>query len=135
MSPIANAQSNPSEIEAAKVPLQNYVRAHETGNAEFIRKAFSVDAKIIGYMGGKFISWTTEEYAGRFSGKPADDEAQRRRGFELLSIAGDAAVGKVTLEYPTVKFSDYMSLIKIEGEWKIVNKAFNAQARNPQPAQ
>jgi hypothetical protein len=135
MSALANAQVTALEMDAVKVPLQHYVRAHETGNAEFIRRAFSADAKIVGYMGGKLISWSTEEYAGRFSGKPANDEAQRKRSFELLNVVGDAAVGKVTLEYPTVKFSDFMSLIKIDGEWKIVSKAFHAEAKNPQPGQ
>jgi Putative lumazine-binding len=132
MTTFAIAQSNPSERQAAEVPLQNYVRAHETGNPELIRQAFTKDAKVIGYMGGKLISWSTEEYAARFSGKPAEDESKRVRDVKLLSIAGDAAVGKVTLDYPTVKFVDFMSLLKIEGQWKIVNKSFNAEAKAAQ---
>lgn len=127
MTPVIFAQV--TEVEAAKAPLQNYIRAHETGNADFMRKAFTSDAKIVGYMGGKMISWSLEQYAGRFSGKPANDEAQRRRSFEILDLVGDAAVGKVVLDYPTVKFVDYMTLLKIDGEWKIVNKSFNAQTK------
>jgi hypothetical protein len=127
MTPMVLAQG--TEVEAAKAPLQNYIRAHETGNADFMRKAFSSDAKIVGYMGGNMISWSLEQYAGRFSGKPANDESQRRRSFEILDLAGDAAVGKVVLDYPTVKFVDYMTLLKIDGEWKIVNKSFNAQTK------
>jgi Putative lumazine-binding len=130
-----NAQDSMSELSAAGTPLQHYIRAHETGNADFIRKAFSNDAKIVGYMGGQWISWGVEEYAGKFSGKPAEDEAKRKRSFELLSLTGSAAVGKVVLEYPTVKFTDYMSLIKVGGEWKIVNKAFNAEATRPSSTQ
>lgn len=127
MTPVVFAQG--TEVEAAKAPLQNYIRAHETGNADFMRKAFTSDAKIVGYMGGNMISWSLEQYAGRFSGKPANDESQRRRSFEILDLAGDAAVGKVVLDYPTVKFVDYMTLLKIDGEWKIINKSFNAQAK------
>jgi hypothetical protein len=127
MSGMASAQGNASEIEAAKVPLQNYIQAHETGNQQFILKAFSADAKVVGYLGGKLIAWSVDEYAGKFSGTPASDEGQRKRSFELLSLSGDAAVAVVVLDYPTVKFTDYMSLIKVAGEWKIVNKAFNAQ--------
>ncbi|MDC8760487.1 nuclear transport factor 2 family protein [Janthinobacterium fluminis] len=127
MTPMVFAQV--TEVEAAKAPLQNYIRAHETGNADFMRKAFTSDAKIVGYMGGNMISWSLEQYAGRFSGKPANDEAQRRRSFEILDLVGDAAVGKVVLDYPTVKFVDYMTLLKIDGEWKIINKSFNAQTK------
>lgn len=33
------------------------------------------------------------------------------------------------LEYPTVTYTDYMSLLKVDGEWKIVNKVFYAEAK------
>ncbi len=127
MSSVVFAQD--TEMAAATVPLQNYVRAHETGNADFMRKAFSNDAKITGHMAGKLISWSVEQYAGRFSGKAANDEAQRKRSFEIVDLTLDAAVGKVVLDYPGIKFVDYMTLLKIDGEWKIVNKSFNAQAK------
>jgi hypothetical protein len=129
MTTSAIAQNDTRELDAAEVPLQNYVKAHETGNADFIRRAFTQDAKVVGYMGGKLISWGVEEYAGRFSGKPAEDEAQRKRSIEIINLTGDAAVGKVVLDYPAVKFTDYMSLLKINGEWKIANKSFHADMK------
>jgi Putative lumazine-binding len=124
-----HAQTDSAEQIAAKIPLQNYIKAHETGNPEFIRRAFTADAKIVGHMAGQLITWGTEEYAARFSGKPAEDESARIRSIEIISITGDAAIGKVTLNYPTVQFTDYMSILKIAGEWKIVSKSFNAQAK------
>ena len=51
----------------------------------------------------------------------------------LLTVspgADMALVAKITLEYPGVTFTDYMSLVKVDGEWKIVNKTFHA---NRQP--
>jgi Putative lumazine-binding len=129
MTTSAIAQNDTRELDAAKVPLQNYVKAHETGNADFIRRAFTQDAKVVGHMGGKLISWGVEEYAGRFSGKPAEDEVLRKRSIEIINLTGDAAVGKVVLDYPTVKFTDYMSLLKINGEWKIANKSFHADMK------
>jgi Putative lumazine-binding len=131
MSTMSHAGEAISEIDAVKVPLQNYIQGHETGNADFIRRAFTKDAKVMGYMGGNFISWGIEEYTGRFSGRPAEDEAQRKRSFEVLDVTEDAAVAKVVLDYPLVKFSDYMSLLKIDGEWKIVAKSFHAEMKTP----
>jgi Putative lumazine-binding len=118
-----------SEQAAAMSPLQDYIRAQETGNSDFVRRAFDKDAKVTGYMGGKMIAWSVDEYAARFSGKPAVDEAQRKRSIEILDLTADAAVGKVVLDYPTVKFTDYMSLLKIDGVWKIANKSFNAEMK------
>jgi hypothetical protein len=117
------------DIEAAKAPLESYIRAHETGDGAHIRKAFSPDAKVMGYMNGAKIDWSIDEYVSRFNGKPAADEAERKRSFEILDITEDAAVGKVVLDYPAVKFADYMNLLKVDGEWKIVNKSFHAHMK------
>jgi hypothetical protein len=78
---------------------------------------------------GKFMQRTDDEYIAGASGKPPADEAQRKRSVEILDITGDVAVAKVVLDYPTVTFVDYMSLLKTESGWKIVNKTFNAQPK------
>lgn len=121
--------ANDQEKELAKVPLNNYLQGHATGNSEFIRKAFHKDARIMAFREGKLLNWSAEEFAARFNGKPADDEPQRKRKIESLDMSGNAAIAKIVLDYPTVKFVDYMSLLKIDGEWKIVNKSFYAEPR------
>ena len=117
------------EKESAKVPLENYLQAQATGNGDFIRKAFHADARIMAYRDGKMTNLSVEEFAGRFNGKAAEDEAKRKRTIESIDISGNAAIAKIVLDYPTVKFTDYMSLLKIGGEWKIVNKSFFAEVK------
>jgi hypothetical protein len=46
-----------------------------------------------------------------------------------VDITGNAAMAKIVLDYPQVKFTDYMSLLKIDGEWKIINKTFHAEPK------
>jgi regulator of protease activity HflC (stomatin/prohibitin superfamily) len=121
-----------SEEAAARGPLENYIKGQATGNADYIRKAFHADARVMAFRDGKLVSLTAEEFASRFTGKPAADEAQRKRRIASLEITGNAGVGKIVLEYPTVTFTDYMSLLKIDGEWKIVNKAFYAEPKTNQ---
>jgi Putative lumazine-binding len=119
----------PNELKAIEAPIQNYFMAQKTGDAQYLLKAFSPDAKIIGHINGVLSNLTLTEFAARFSGKPADDEAQRKREFEILSVSGNAAVIKVSLDYPKIKFTDYMSLLKLDGEWKIVNKSYHSEAK------
>jgi len=114
---------------AVAVPLENYIKAHATGDGEFIRKAFHTEAKVMFFADGKFNQWSAEEFAARFTGKPAADENKRKRSFEIIDVSGNAAIAKVVLDYPTVKFTDYMTLLKIDGEWKIINKTFYADAK------
>lgn len=119
------ALENPSEAEAARVPLENYINAQATGNADYIRKAFFPSARIMAFRDGKLINLSVDEFASRFSGKPAADELQRKRRIESLDINGNAGVARIVLDYPDVTMIDYMSLLKVDGEWKIINKFFN----------
>ena len=128
-----NVWADEKEKTAARVPLENYLKGHATGNPEFMRKAFHTEGKLIFIREGKYTTRTFEEYiAGMKDGKPAADEAQRKRWIESDEVAGNAGVGKIILDYPQGKFVDYMTLLKIDGEWKIVNKTFVAEPK-PKP--
>lgn len=115
------------EKNAVKVPLENYLKGHETGNAEFMKKAFHTEGDLMFIREGKYTTRSFSEYIAGMSGKPAADEAQRKRYIESIDVSGDAATGKIILDYPSAKFTDYMVLLKIEGEWKIVNKSFTVE--------
>jgi hypothetical protein len=127
-----NGAMGQSDSAAARVPLDNYIQGHATGNGDFMRKAFHPEAKVMAFRDGKLTNMTAEEFASRFNGKPAADEAQRKRRIESVEITGNAGVGKIVLDYPTVTFTDYMSLLKVGDEWKIVNKVFYAEPKAKQ---
>jgi hypothetical protein len=119
-----------AEREAVKIPINNYFQGHATGNPDFIRKAFLPEGRVTFVRDGKVVQRTAEEFASGFTNKPAADEAQRKRAIESIDISGNAATVKVVLDYPAVKFTDYMSLLKIDGEWKIINKTFYAEPKS-----
>ena len=129
------ASAQPSEESAVRVPLENYIKAHATGNPEYARKAFHSEGNMIWIREGKYSSETFDSFIKRaFTGKPAADEGKRKEGrrIEAVDITGNAAVARIVLDYPTVKFVDYMTLLKIDGEWKIVNKSFYAEPKKTQ---
>jgi hypothetical protein len=117
------------EKKAVAVALENYIKAQATGNGDFMRQALHTEAKVMFFSNEKFNQWSAEEFAARFNGKSADDEGKRKRSFEIIDIAGNAAIARVVLDYPTVKFTDYMTLLKIDGEWKIINKTFYSEPK------
>ena len=41
----------------------------------------------------------------------------------------NTASAKIILDHPATRFVDYMSLLKIDGEWKIVSKIFYAEPK------
>ncbi|MFM9904417.1 MAG: nuclear transport factor 2 family protein [Pyrinomonadaceae bacterium] len=120
------------EKEAVRVPLENYLKAHATGNAAFARKAFHTEGMMIYIKDGKYTSETFDAFIKRaFTGKPAVDEEKRKdkRTIESIDISGNAANAKIVLDYPKVTFVDYMTLLRIDGEWKIVSKVFYAEPK------
>ena len=117
------------ELAAARVPLENYLKGHETGNPEFMKKAFYTEGKLIFVRDGKYTTRTFEEYIAGMNGKPAADEANRKRWIESVDISGNSGIGKIILDYPDARFTDYMTLLKMDGEWKIVNKSFSVERR------
>ena len=130
---IAHAQD--AEKDAVRVPLENYIKAHATGDPEFARKAFHSEGSMIWIRDGNYSSETFDSFIKRaFTGKPAADEETRKNGrrIEAVDISGNAAVARIVLDYPSVKFVDYMTLLKINGEWKIVNKSFYAEPKKTQ---
>ena len=126
----AIAQS--TEIDAVRIPLENYLKGHATGEGEFFRKAFHTEGNMVWIRDGKFTTRSFAEYIAGASGKPPSDEAKRKRALEGIDIAGNAASAKIILDYPSVRFVDFMTLLKIDGEWKIVSKVFYAEPKKTQ---
>ena len=121
-----------SEEAAVRVPLENYIKGHATGDGEYMKKAFHTEGNLIFVRDGKYSTRSFAEYIAGFAGKPAADEKDRKRSIESVDVAGNAAVAKVILDYPNVRFVDYFTLLKINGEWKIVNKSFYADPKKTQ---
>ena len=123
------ARAQNAEEAAVREAIQHYFRGHATGQGEHFRKVFHPDAKLFAVRDRKYWQLTSEEYIARASGKAPEDEAQRKRSIESIDISGNAAIAKIVLDYPQVKFTDYMSLLKIDGVWRIVNKTFYAEPK------
>jgi hypothetical protein len=122
----AQATNGGAEEQAVRKALGYYLEGHATGKGSAFTQAFHPDAKLFFNRDGKFSQLTSADYIARATGSPAPDEAQRKRRIDFIDVSGDAAVARITLDYPGVTFTDYMSLIKVDGEWRIVNKIFHA---------
>ncbi len=122
--PVVAPTSDEQEVRAA---LQHYLNGHATGSADEFRAAMYPQGTMNFMRDGKFTQITLQEYINRAaagSGKPAPDEAKRKRRIDLVDVTGDAAIGKITLENPDAIITDYMELLKIDGKWQIVAKTF-----------
>lgn len=125
----AAAEAQQGADAAVRKPLELYIQGHATGNGDFWRQAFHPSARIEGIREGKLLSRTAAEFAAGASGKPAEDEAQRKRRIVSVDVSDDAAFAKIELDYPKVKFTDYFTLLKVDGEWRIMSKVYHGQPK------
>jgi hypothetical protein len=126
------AQSAPSADEAGvRKAIEAYFQGHATGQGEHFRRGMHADMRFSGLRDGKLFHRNLDEFAGGFPGKPAADEAKRKRRIVSIDITGIAASAKIELDYPEVFFTDYFLLLKTDGEWKIIDKIADARRRTP----
>ncbi len=114
------AQSTPDEA-AVKVCLENYM----SGDGARVEKAFHSTAfmKYIDVQSGEFKDVPIAEYIARV--KAATSPAKRKITIESMNVEGNAAQAKLKIENDTAILYDYMNLLKVNGEWKIVSKIFS----------
>jgi hypothetical protein len=126
------ARGTPASTEdeaGARKAVELYLQGHATGNPENFRAAFHPEMKMFFIRDGALSQRTAAEYLAGVSGKPAQDEARRKRRIVSLDVTGDVGVAKVELDYPDVFFTDYLTVIKEAGTWKVINKVFHKQTR------
>lgn len=106
-----------------------YLQGQATGDAEYYRKVFHPNARLTGVRDGKPEQRTLAEYLALQSGKPAADEAERKRTVSNVVVTGDAAVATIVLDYPRALTTDHMSLIRNGDSWTIVHKLYNVRTK------
>ena len=109
--------------------LETYFRGQATGDGSHFRPIFQPSANLYWIREGKYSERPSAEWIASYTGKPAADEAERKRRIASMDITGNAAMAKLVSDYPTAVVTDYMSLLKTEGGWKVVAKTFVVQPR------
>lgn len=123
------SRATAADEAAVRAALQHYLEGHATGQADHFREAMNPEGMMYYVRDGKLTQMTLADYIARAAagdGKPAADEARRKRRIEFVDITGAAAVAKIVLEYPDVILTDYMELLRVDGKWQIVAKSFDA---------
>lgn len=124
VSAAAAAQEANPEAAAVRAAVEHYLAGHATGDGKHHAIVFHPESRLYWIREGALATRPSAEYIAGSPGRPAVDEAQRKRRIAMVDVTGDAAVAKVELDYPDAFITDYFTLLKVNGEWKIMNKIF-----------
>lgn len=121
--PISMIAQATTEEAGVKACLENYM----SGDGNRMEKAFhpSATMKYIDYQSNEFKDVPIADFIARV--KSNTTKADRKIEIVSLNIEGNAAQAKIKIETDQVFMYDYMNLLKINGEWKIVSKIFSRQ--------
>lgn len=115
-----HAQSDDYKLVAQTVSY--YLDGGTNNNFETVQKAFHPNAIMRGIRGGKYMEINALEFFKKVI-KPGPKQNRKTR-IDYINISGNTASAKLEIEYPNFMFIDYMNLLKVDGEWKIVSKIY-----------
>lgn len=109
------------EEKLVRACLEEYM----SGDGNRMEKAFhpSASMKYIDAKTGEFKDVPIAEFIAR--AKANTSKMERKIEIVSVNIEGNAANGKIKIETEKVILYDYMNMLKINGEWKIVSKIFS----------
>ncbi len=116
--------SKSSDKVAITTVVEQYLGGARSGKGGDMKPAFHEDANIFGYIGAdlfarpirKLFDWHAE------NGPATELEAR----ITSIDVIGTVATVRIDLDNWTGhRFTDLLSLLKVDGAWKIMNKVFH----------
>ena len=106
--------------------VQDYFLGTYHGDPARIRAAFYGDAEISGSFKGQIVTWNLQQFIDRIMSMPipAHQNALFDKHILFVDQMNEAAVVRAKVSVAGIVFTDYISLLKIDGQWKIRNKIF-----------
>ncbi len=118
------ATTDKSEHDAIAGTVQHYIDGAISGRSDDMKPAFHKDAWIFGYGAAGLLASPIQELFDRVdkTGPAAELEAK----IANIDIGDTVATVRLELDkWADRRFTDFFTLLKVDGEWKIMNKVFH----------
>lgn len=114
-----------AEYQAVAEAAQKFVKSVEEGNSKYARELFIDEAVLFGYYDGELEHGSIEQFYRNVDTVGGDERFKAR--VDVLALEETVAVVRVLEEDwgSRIDFTDYLLLMKMNGEWKCVAKAYN----------
>ena len=112
------------EHDAIAKAIQPYIDGMKSGKGDDIKPAFHKDATIFGYAGADLFGGPIQHL---FDWSDQSDPATALET-RIASIDLAKSVATVRLELTNLngaRYTDMFTLLKVDGEWKIISKVFH----------
>ncbi len=121
---MSTATLNVSEYDVIANVVQHYIDGAKSGRGDDMKPAFHKDATIFGYAGADLFGGPIQQLFDLVDKNGPATGLQAR----IASIDVVDSVATVRLELDNwigYRYTDMFTLLKVDGEWKIMNKVFH----------
>lgn len=117
---ITNAQT---DLEAITSTLMDYVEGTANGEPERVKRAFHPELNLYSVTNDSLRVWYGQDYTG---GIKKGRKSNRIGRIVSIDYENDAACAKIEILMPGPKriYTDYLLLLKYQGNWKIIHKSY-----------
>lgn len=118
-------RSDIKEYEAVQEAAMKFVKSVAEGNSQYAKELFTDEAVLFGYLDGKLEHGSIEQFYRNVDTVPGGKDFKAR--VDVLMVEESMAVVRVLEENwgGRIDFTDVLLLLKMNGEWKCVAKAYN----------
>jgi len=121
---MSNAPTAVKEYDAITKTIQHYIDGARSGRGDDMKPAFHKEATIFGYVGPDLFAGPIQGLFDWHDQNGAAKDAEIR--IAAVDIAGTVATARLEIDNWTGhRFTDLFTLLKVDGEWKIMNKVFH----------
>lgn len=113
------------EYKAVEEAALKFVKSVAEGDSRYAKELFIDEAVLFGYLDGKLEHGSIEQFYKNVDTVSAGKDFKAR--IDIVDIEETLAVVRVLEERwgGRIDFTDYLLLMKINGKWKCVAKAYN----------
>ncbi len=119
--------SNPpavSEYDTITNVIEHYLDGARAGKGAEMKPSFHEDATIFGYVGDDLFAGPIEKLVAWTDNNGAATGIYPR--ISSIDLIGTAATVRIEIEnWYGHRFTDLFTLLKVDGDWKIMNKVFH----------
>lgn len=114
-----------AEYKAVEEAAMKFVRSVAEGNSSYAKKLFTDEAVLFGFLDGKLEHGSIEQFYRNVDSVGGDSGFKAR--VDVIDVEETIAVVRVLEENwgGRIDFTDYLLLMKFDGQWKCVAKAYN----------
>jgi hypothetical protein len=114
------------DYDAITRTCQLYIEGGAQGDPQQLKRAFHPVARVFGDAGGQRLDVPVDQFIEIACASPVGVGGKYRGRVQAIQQTGDVAVATIVEDgcWGQVSFVDYLSLVRIGGEWKIVTKIF-----------